>query len=88
VPSVGIRELGRNPSKVVDEVTTSRRPALVTRHGKLVAAIVPIDDAALEDWVLANAPEFIDDREVALRERAAGEAVPLDEFLAELDQEG
>lgn len=88
MPSVGIRDLSRNPSKVVEEVTTTRRPALVTRHGKLVAAIVPIDDRALEDWVLANAPEFVDDREAALREHAAGETVPLDEFLAELDSEG
>lgn len=86
--SVGIRDLSRNPSKVVEEVMTTRRPALVTRHGKLVAAIVPIDDTALEDWVLANAPEFVDDREAALRERDAGETVPLDEFLAELDSEG
>lgn len=53
-----------------------------------MAAIVPIDDTALEDWVLANAPEFVDDRDAALREQAAGETVPLDEFLAELDGEG
>lgn len=88
MPSIDIRDLSRNPSKVVEEVTATRRPALVTRHGKLVAAIVPIDDTALEDWVLANAPESVDAREAALREQAAGETVPLDEFLAELDGEG
>lgn len=45
------------------------------------------DAAGFEDWVLAHAPEFVDDRDAALREHAAGETVPLDEFLAELDQE-
>lgn len=87
MPSVGIRDLSRNPSKVVEEVTASRRPALVTRHGKLVAAIVPIDDVALEDWVLANAPEFVEDREAAMREHEAGETTTLSEFLDELDDD-
>ena len=54
---VSIRELSRNPSAVVDEVVRSGRPALVTRNGKPVAALVRIDQAALEDWVQATAGE-------------------------------
>lgn len=83
--SVGIRDLGRNPSKVVDEVQATRRPAVITRHGKPVAAVVPIDDEALEDWVLTNAPEFVDDRAAADREHEAGETVDLDDALADLE---
>ena len=51
---VSIRDLGRNPSGVVDEVARSGRPALVTRNGRPVAALVRLDQVALEDWALAS----------------------------------
>ena len=54
MPTVNIRELGRNPSKVVDEVTSTGRPALVTKNGRPVAAVVPISDEALMEWILAT----------------------------------
>lgn len=85
--SIGIRDLSRNTSKVVEEVTATRRPALVTNHGKLVAALIPVDEAAIEDWVLATAPQFVEDRAAAEREYAAGETTTLSEFLEELDDE-
>lgn len=82
---VGIRELSRNPSKVVEQVESTGRPTLVTRHGKPVAAIVALDEDALEDFILANAPEFVAGREAAEREYAAGETVELEEFLEHAD---
>ena len=39
---------------MVDEVERSGRPALVTRNGRPVAALVRIDEASLEDWMLAT----------------------------------
>ncbi len=51
---VSIRDLGRNPSRVVDEVARSGRPSLVTKNGRPVVAIVRIDQVALEDWMLAS----------------------------------
>ncbi|MGH9078124.1 MAG: type II toxin-antitoxin system Phd/YefM family antitoxin [Acidimicrobiales bacterium] len=59
MPTVGIRELANNTSAVVDEVARSGRPALVTRHGRPVAAVVPVDEEELLDYVLANAPEYV-----------------------------
>lgn len=85
--TVSIRDLANNASAVVDEVATSGRPAVVTKHGKPVAAVVPIDQEALEDWVLANAPEFVANMAEADEEIAKGvRGKPLDEVLAELDQ--
>lgn len=84
--NVGIRELSRNPSKVVEEVSGTGRPALVTKHGKPVVAIVPIDSDALEDWILANAPTFVESRRQAEDEYSAGETADLDEFLEDIDQ--
>ena len=72
---VSIRELSRNPSAVVDEVERSGRPALVTRNGKPVAALVRIDPVALEDWIQASAGdppigETLEETPGALRQAA------------------
>ena len=36
--TVSIRDLSRKTSSVIDDVVTTGRPALVTKHGKPVAA--------------------------------------------------
>lgn len=78
----GIRDLARQASHVVSDVEKSRKPALITRHGKPVAALVPVDESELEDWVLANTPGFVRAMSEADREIAAGkEGKPLDEVL-------
>jgi prevent-host-death family protein len=56
--TVTVRELARNTAAVIEGVETSGRPALVTRNGKPVAALVPIDQGALEEWLLAHAADF------------------------------
>ena len=72
---VSIRELSRNRSAVVDEVERSGRPALVTRNGKPVAALVRIDPVAIEDWIQASAGdppigESLEETPGALRQAA------------------
>ncbi|MGH9066252.1 MAG: type II toxin-antitoxin system Phd/YefM family antitoxin [Acidimicrobiales bacterium] len=79
--TVGIRELANNTSAVVDEVARSGRPALVTRHGKPVAAVVPVDEEELLDWVLANAPEYV--RSMAETDAAIAQGergIPLEDY--------
>lgn len=74
---VNVRELARNTSKVIDHVTRLKRAALVTRGGLPVAAIIPIDADALDDWILANAPDSVEGVRIAgghLRGAAAGNA--------------
>jgi prevent-host-death family protein len=58
VPTVTVRELARNTAAVIQDVEASGRPALVTRNGRPVAALVAVDQAALEEWLLSRAPEF------------------------------
>jgi prevent-host-death family protein len=43
--TVGIRGLARNVSAVVAEVARTGRPTILTKHGRPVAAIVPIPRA-------------------------------------------
>jgi prevent-host-death family protein len=85
--AVSIRELARNASSVVNAVTATGRAALITKHGKTVAAVVPVDEADLEDYVLAQLPGLAEDLAAAQAEHRAGESVPLDELVAELDSE-
>ncbi len=82
MPVVNVRELSRRTGQVVSAVTRTRRPTLVTRAGKPVAAVVPIDPGAIEDWILANAPEFVASMEEADRDLRTHRVIPLDEVLS------
>lgn len=85
--TVGIRELAERASAVVSEVTESGRPMLVTRRGRPVAAVVPIDEEELLDHVLAHAPEYVADMRTADEAIAGGgRGRPADEVFAELDE--
>jgi len=85
MPTVSIRELANNASGVIASVADTGRPTVITKHGRPVAAVVPIDQDELEDFVLANAPEFVAGRAQADADLAAGRTRSLDEVLAELD---
>jgi len=85
MPVVGIRELSRETSRVVEGVHTSGRPTVVTRNGRLVAAIVPIAEDDLEDWVLANAPEYVQSMAEADEELAEGRTTSLADLLDDED---
>jgi prevent-host-death family protein len=54
--TVTLRELARNTASVLQGVQSSGRPALVTRNGRPIAALIPIDETALEEWLLERAP--------------------------------
>lgn len=82
MPQVSIRELQRNAGGVLKDVASSGRPALVTSRGKPVAAVVPLNEEDLEDWVLASAAKFVASRRRADADLAAGETTSLEEFLA------
>src|SRR4051812_31081002 len=87
VPTVSIRDLAHKASAVVDEVAKSGKPAVVTKRGKPIAAVVPIDPDALDDWVLANAPEYVKARRDADLDLAAGRTVSLEDLRDELAAE-
>lgn len=84
--AVNVRELARNTSKVIDDVERLKRPAIVTRNGRPVAAVVPIDFDALEDWILANAPEFVEGMQQADEEFRRGETISMDELFARIER--
>ena len=82
--AVNVRELARNTSKVIGDVARRKRPTIITRGGRPVAAVVPIDADALEDWILANSPEFVQGMRKADKELRLGQTVGMDEAFASL----
>ena len=83
---MSIRDLANHTKSVVEEVARSGRPAVVTQRGRPLVAVVPIDETALEDWILANAPEYMTAMAEADAMVTRGEhGRPLDEVLAGLD---
>ncbi len=82
--TVSIRELSRNASGVVSDVASSGRPAVVTKHGTPVAALVPINAGDLEDFVLATAPQYLADMTAADEDLRAGRTRNAADVFAEL----
>lgn len=80
--SVNVRELARNTSKVIDDAARRRRGTVVTRDGRPVAVVMPINADAFEDWVLANAPEFVEGRRLADEEARRGDTISFDDLVA------
>ncbi len=87
MPTVGIRDLSRNASKVIDDVQRTGRPYIVTRNGEPVVVLYAIDQEQLEDFILANAPEFVRDLAVADEEAKSGTLRSLGDVLADLDDD-
>lgn len=58
---VNVRDLARETSRIADEVEQGSS-FLLTRRGVPIATVTPIDPDALEDFILANAPEFVASR--------------------------
>lgn len=83
--NVTIRELGRNPSAVVAKTLRSGRVTFVLRSGRPVAALLPLDPEAFEDYVLANAPEFVASMRQADKELRTGKTRSAEEVFAELE---
>lgn len=85
IQTVSIRDLSRNARGVVSEVASAGRPAIVTKHGAPVAAVIAIPPGDLEDFVLSRAASFFDDMNAANADLAAGRTRPAAEVFAELE---
>ncbi|MDH2388583.1 type II toxin-antitoxin system Phd/YefM family antitoxin [Streptomyces sp. HNM0663] len=70
---VTMRELGQNAAKTIDRINESGRPALVTRHGRPQAAIIPLANAHIATTVLAHPDSALRKSVVAAEEEMASE---------------
>ncbi|MCK9248773.1 MAG: type II toxin-antitoxin system prevent-host-death family antitoxin [Solirubrobacteraceae bacterium] len=76
--TIGVRELARNASAIISGIEETKEPALITRRGRPVAYVLPVDSEQFEDFVLAHAPTFVEGMARADAELAAGKTVSLD----------
>lgn len=81
---IGVRDLVRTSRAILDRVVDYKEPFLITKHGQPIAALVPIDPAEAESYVLASAPEFVETRRVAERAGSARETQSLEAIAEEL----
>jgi prevent-host-death family protein len=84
---MGIREFSKNISGFIEHVETSGEPAVVTRHGKPVVAIIPLNAEGFEDFVLSHLPEFAAGMRAANAELIRGETRPLADVIADIERD-
>jgi len=64
-----LRELKINPSKVLRGL--KREAVVVTRKGKPAAALIPLDEDTLEEFIIAHHPTLLAELDKAFREYQA-----------------
>jgi antitoxin YefM len=84
--TVPVREFRTNLSELLSDVADRRDHVLVTRNGKLAAALVPIDEyEALEETAeILSDSVTLAQIEAGIAELTQGESVTLDELRADL----
>ncbi len=83
--TIGVRDLAKHASAIINDIEQTREPALITRRGRPVAYMLAVDSEEFEDFVLAHAPEFVEGMATANAELAAGETVSLADIRRDLE---
>lgn len=79
---VGIRQLSRETSRVIQKFEETGEPVVITREGQPIGALMPVDRAQLQDIVLATAPKSLELHERAKADLAEGQTRSLEEAAA------
>jgi len=87
MPRVGVRELKNRTSEILRAVREDGAEYLITRQGHPVAILLPVDEAELEDYVLATHPHFVELREQARQAIRRGEFATSRDLSSLLEEE-
>ena len=63
---IAMRELKISPSKVLGRL--GKEDVVVTRHGKPAAALLPLDEDTLDEFIIAHHPTLLSEAEEARTE--------------------
>jgi prevent-host-death family protein len=81
MPIANVRKLQQSAKALLERVERDREPFVITRHGRPVAALVPIDPDDAERYLISTAPSLLETRRRA--EAGSGETQPLQEMASE-----
>ncbi len=56
---ITMRELSQRTAQVMGEINDEGRPAVITRHGRFVGVIVPLERQKVESFLLENLDEIL-----------------------------
>ncbi|MEO6857927.1 MAG: type II toxin-antitoxin system prevent-host-death family antitoxin [Solirubrobacteraceae bacterium] len=84
MPIVSVRDLAHDMKAVLSRVEEDNETLLVTRNGNPIVAIVPVDPADAERYIVQSAPELIAARKRAESARASRPSYSLDEVAERL----
>lgn len=79
-----VSQLNQHTAQVLEEINHSKRPAVVTRHGRFVALITPLAGVEVESVVLSHGP-LADELHGRLRDGEPVGTLSADEVEAEID---
>lgn len=82
---LSVRALLRDAAAVFDSIERDQEPQVITRRGRPIAALVPINERQAEAMILSSAPTLIESRRRATNARAEGRTTSLSDALASLD---
>jgi len=77
---VALRELKINPSGVLDRL--GKDDVVVTRNGRPAAALIPLDEDTLDEFVIAHHPTLLPEVEAARAEYEEKGGIGHDEMKA------
>jgi prevent-host-death family protein len=86
MPTVGVRELKNRASEILRTVREEGAEYLITHQGRPSAVLLPVDEDALEDFLLAHHPSFVERRERARQAIRDGEFASSQELLDLLEK--
>lgn len=84
---VGIRDLNKNTKQIIETLEETREPVILTRQGRPIATILPLDSRGLNDLVISTAPEFVASRDRAEQQFEAGQTHSLADVMTEIRSE-
>ena len=83
---INVRELKNNTSSIL-HYTENGEDVIVTSHGKPCAVIHHVTEETLEDYILANHPDFEQKWQRAYQEYQSGKTIKLDKLIEETEKE-
>lgn len=85
--TISVRDLQRNAKVIFDALEEDGVPLVITRRGLPVAALVAVNQQEAEAYLLASAPELIENRNSAEKAGLEGRTIQLSEALLEFEDE-